>query len=157
MDQHFRLSLDRCVSWRRVIYVVRRGYFTDMIIYRILIGDSLSHHLEESNPPLKISDVGEWRHIGALKSRNRFQHISSGNNIFFDTLIKPILLYGSDFWGCLPLAKNSPIEKLHFMFCKHLVGVYKTTTTEGVLLEPGRLPYATFKTRVGLENYIITY
>ena len=31
----------------------------------------------------------------------------------FDTIVKPILLYGSDFWGCLPLPKNNPIEILH--------------------------------------------
>ena len=36
----------------------------------------------------------------------------------FDTLIKPILMYSSDFWGCLKLPANNPIENLHSRFCK---------------------------------------
>ena len=58
----------------------------------------------------------------------------------FDSIIKPILLYSSDFWGCLNLPKNNPIENLHFTFCKHLLGVQKGTTNVGVLLELGRTP-----------------
>ena len=30
----------------------------------------------------------------------------------FDALIKPILLYSSDFWGCLKMPKNNPIENM---------------------------------------------
>ena len=56
----------------------------------------------------------------------------------FDTCVKSILLYGSDFWGGLPLPKNNPIENLHLRFCKHLLGVQKYTTTTGVLLELGK-------------------
>ena len=58
----------------------------------------------------------------------------------FDTMIKPILLYSSDFWGCLKLPKENPIEKLHMMFCKQILGVQKQTTNVGVLLELGRIP-----------------
>ena len=58
----------------------------------------------------------------------------------FDSIIKPILLYSSDFWGCLNLPKNKPIENLPFTFCKHLLGVQKGTTNVGVLLELGRTP-----------------
>ena len=58
----------------------------------------------------------------------------------FDTLIKPILLYGSDFWGCLKCPKNNPIENLHMQFCRQLLGVQKNTTNYGVLLELGRIP-----------------
>ena len=51
----------------------------------------------------------------------------------FDTMIKPILLYSSDFWGCLKLPKENPIEKLHITFCKQILGVQKQTTNIGVL------------------------
>ena len=37
----------------------------------------------------------------------------------FDALIKPILMYMSDFWGCLKIPKSNPIEKrevCHFLF-----------------------------------------
>ena len=38
----------------------------------------------------------------------------------FDTLVKPILLYASDFWG---IPKNNPIENVHIKFCKELLRV----------------------------------
>ena len=43
----------------------------------------------------------------------------------FTYLITPILLYCSDFWGCLKQTKNHPIEKLFMIFCKQLLGVSK--------------------------------
>ena len=58
----------------------------------------------------------------------------------FDTLIKPILLYNSDFWGCLKMPANNPIEIMHMRFCKELLGVQKQTSNTGVLLELGRVP-----------------
>ena len=58
----------------------------------------------------------------------------------FDTLIKPILLYASDFWGCLKMPHNNPIENTHMRFCKDLMGVQRQTSYIGVLLELGRVP-----------------
>ena len=52
-------------------------------------------------------------------------------------MVKTILIYASDFWGCLKLPKNNPIERLHNMFCKQLLGVQKQTNTVGILLELG--------------------
>ena len=53
----------------------------------------------------------------------------------FDTCVKPILLYGSDFWGALKLPQNDPVEKTHLKFCKELLGVQRKTTSMGVYLE----------------------
>ena len=58
----------------------------------------------------------------------------------FDSLVKPILLYGSDFWGCLKLPKTNPFENLHMLFCPQVLRVQKSTTKNGVLLELGRVP-----------------
>ena len=58
----------------------------------------------------------------------------------FDTLLKPILLYNSDFWGCLKVPVNNPIENVHMKFCKDLLGVQRQTSNIGVLLELGRMP-----------------
>ena len=46
----------------------------------------------------------------------------------------------SDFRGGLKptSVKEHPIEKLHTMACKHLLGVQKQTINKGVLLELGR-------------------
>ena len=58
----------------------------------------------------------------------------------FDTLIKPILLYVLDFWGCLKMPHNNQIENTHMIFCKDLLGVQRQTSNIGVLLELGRVP-----------------
>ena len=71
----------------------------------------------------------------------------------FDSLIKPILLYGSDFWGCLSLPKNNHMGNLHLMFCKHLLGVHNSTTTDGVPLELGRIPLHVFAKKAAIKNW----
>ena len=58
----------------------------------------------------------------------------------FRSLIEPILLYASDFWGALKLPTNNPIETLFMSFCKQLLGVQKQTMNNGVLLELGLFP-----------------
>ena len=58
----------------------------------------------------------------------------------FDTLIKPILLYVSDFSGCLKMPSNNPMENTHRRFCKDLLGVQRQTSNIGVLLDLGRIP-----------------
>ena len=60
----------------------------------------------------------------------------------FDTLIKPILMYASDFWGMSKfntLEKN-PCESLHIELCKQLLGVSSNVSHVASLLELGRVP-----------------
>ena len=71
----------------------------------------------------------------------------------FDSLIKPILLYNSDFWGCLKIPKNNPIENVHMRFCKELLGVQKQTTNIGILLELGRVPLTLFAKKNCIKNW----
>ena len=71
----------------------------------------------------------------------------------FDTLIKPILLYASDFWGILKLPKNNPFETLFYSFCKQLLGVQKQTTNIGVLLELGLVPLKLYARKNALKNW----
>ena len=70
-----------------------------------------------------------------------------------ESLIKPILLYCSDFLGCLKLLQTNPIEKLYMMICKQLLGVQKQTTNWWVLLERGRIPLCTFATKFAIKNW----
>ena len=58
----------------------------------------------------------------------------------FHTLVKPILLYGADFWGCLKVPHNNHVETFYMKFFKDLLGVQKQTTNDGVLLELGKWP-----------------
>ena len=70
-----------------------------------------------------------------------------------DFLIKPILLYSSDFWGGLKLPRNNPIENLHMMMLKQLLGVQKQTTNIGVLLELGRTPLNLSAIKFTVKNW----
>ena len=70
-----------------------------------------------------------------------------------DTLIKPILLYASDFWGALKLPRSNPIENLHMMMCKQVLGVQKQTTNVGVLLELGRIPMHLYASKFAIKNW----
>ena len=71
----------------------------------------------------------------------------------FDTLIKPILLYASDFWGLLKLPKNNPVETLFHSFCKQLLGVQKQTTNIGVILELGVVPLKLYAKKNAIKNW----
>ena len=71
----------------------------------------------------------------------------------FDSLVKPILLYSSDFWGCLKMPKNNPIENLYMRFCKELLGVQTQTSNLGSLLELGAVPIMFFGIKNCLKNW----
>ena len=70
-----------------------------------------------------------------------------------DSLVKPILLYCGDFWGCLKMSKNNSIENLHIMMCKHILGVQKQTTNIGVLLELGKVPIHFEAVKLSVKNW----
>ena len=72
----------------------------------------------------------------------------------FKSLIEPILLYASDFWGILKLPKNNPIENLFLSFCKQLLGVKKQTTNVGVLLELGQIPLSIHAQKNSIKNWV---
>ena len=64
-------------------------------------------------------------------------------------------MYMNDFWGGLPAIdeKYNPIEKLHFMACKQILGVQKQTTNVGVLLELGRIPLQNYVIKAAIKNW----
>ena len=70
-----------------------------------------------------------------------------------DSLVKPILMYASDFWGCLKLPKNNPVENLYMTMCKQILGVQKQTTNIGVLLELGRTPLSICAAKFSVKNW----
>ena len=59
----------------------------------------------------------------------------------------------SDFWGCMKLPKTNPIENLHMMISKQLLGVQKQTTNIGVLLELGRVPLPLKAVQLAIKNW----
>ena len=88
------------------------------------------------------------------KMRHLFKQHLSMTLFLFEVLIKPILLYASDFWGCLKMPKNNPIENVHIRFCKDILGVQKQTTNVGVLLELGEVSITIFAKKNCIKNYI---
>ena len=70
-----------------------------------------------------------------------------------DAMIKPILLYLSDFWGCMNLPKSNPIENLQMMIYKQILGVQKQNTNIGVLLELGRVPLILSAIKLAIKNW----
>ena len=81
-------------------------------------------------------------------------HQNIKNSIhLYNHMVKPILLYMSDLWGCLKLPKNNPIERLHNMFCKQLLGVQKQTPTVGILLELGLVPITFHAIKASIKNW----
>ncbi|NQY54591.1 MAG: RNA-directed DNA polymerase, partial [Campylobacteraceae bacterium] len=61
----------------------------------------------------------------------------------FDSLIKPILLYGSEVWGSYQLTTNSPIVKFVNKFYRTLLAVPNSCSTMGTHVELGRFPINT--------------
>ncbi len=83
-----------------------------------------------------------------------------------ESLVKPIILYCSDFWGCLRgprtgptanmyeyMCKYDPIEKLYSSICKQVLGVQKQTTNVGVLLELGLVPLYLCSVKFAVKNW----
>ena len=71
----------------------------------------------------------------------------------FDALIKPIILYMADFWGCLPLQKYNPVDTTQNRFLKQMLGVQTQTTTSGILLETGSVPLSLFAQKYCIKNW----
>ena len=72
----------------------------------------------------------------------------------FRSLIEPILLYASDFWGILKMPVNNPIENVFTSFCKQLLGVQKQTSNNGVLLELGLSPIIILGQKNAIKNWV---
>ena len=108
--------------------------------------------------------------------KNTFINTSLQPNIYlklFDSLVKPIALYGCEVWGAFGhkssmlvklvsnlLAKdNSPFEKLHLRSCKHILQVSKHASNMGTRAELGRFPLmfnvicSVVKYRIRLESF----
>ena len=53
----------------------------------------------------------------------------------------------------MKIPKNNPIENLHQMACKHILGVQKQTTNIAVLLELGRVPIHLHAIKSAIKNW----
>ena len=70
----------------------------------------------------------------------------------FDSLVKPVLLYGSEVWGSAILSENNPINKFTNKFYRTLLGVPRHTSNAGLHAELGRFPI-----HVNIQKSMIKY
>ena len=153
------LEKTKCMIFNKTGRMIRRDFWfenkkVEMVrkykYLRFLITPSINLHTALTD----LKDRG-LRALGAIKTKlgiNFRKHIPITIHLF-DSLVKPILLYASDFWGCLKLPKVNPIENLHIKFCKDLLGVQIQTTNLGVLLELGRLPLCIYGKKNVAKNW----
>ena len=88
-----------------------------------------------------------------LKLGHLFRQDLTTTIALFNALIKPILIYASDFWGCLKLPKNNPIENVQMRFYKEILGVQRQTCNIGVLFELGEIPITIYARKNCINNY----
>ena len=124
-------------------------------------------HLGEINTGLKdLRDRGFKAFMKLKRDLGTFNQNVSTALLLFNSLIKPIILYCSDFWGPLKIpkptsagdlydymSKSSPVEKLYSSICKQTIGVQKQTTNIGVLLELGVVPLFLYSIKFSIKNW----
>ena len=75
---------------------------------------------------------------------------STGINLF-DHVVKPVLTYASDIWGCDRIKKNNsffnwmmndPLEKCHLKYLRYILGVNKHAPKLAIYGDSGRFPLA---------------
>ena len=133
LTNHLKINFDKtkCMIFNKTGRLLRNKFNVRSYKYLGLVftpSGEIKSALDDLKPIALKAYMGMKDKLGIC-----FKSYPTDTAQLFDTLVKPILLYGSDFWGCLSLPENNPIENLHLMFCKHL-GVQKHTTTDGVLL-----------------------
>ena len=163
-------------------YATENGLTINMKKTKVMIFNKTGRHIRKSFylGDLKIETTKEYKYLGFkitpyggiipdlhdLKDRALKAYYKMKNKMgasfrkhplvilhLFQTLVTPILLYASDFWGILKLPNNNPIENLHMKFCKELLGVQKQTTNIGVLLELGLTPLSIHAIKNCLKNW----
>ncbi|CAJ0936895.1 unnamed protein product [Ranitomeya imitator] len=105
---------------------------------------------------LELSQSGSFKQaIESLKDkaskafyaiRRRLYHLKAPVTVWlknFDSIIAPILLYGSEVWGPVSYPNWSkwdagPTEIFHLEFCKHLLQVHRSTSNSACRAELGR-------------------
>ena len=82
--------------------------------------------------------------LGSIPPRTSFY--------LFETLIRPILLYGSDVWG-ISRPNNDAIDKVFYQYVRCVLKVKATTSNVMVIGESGQLPPSVFS-QINVLSYM---
>ena len=153
------LDKTKCMIFNKTGRLIRRTFSLgntrlEMVKEYKYLGFLVTPSFNITTALVDLKDRG-LRAYGALRGKLGFsfrKHIPT-TLYLFDSLIKPILLYASDFWATLKLPQNTPVELLHRKFCKQLLGVNLQTTNNAVYLELGRLPLEIYAKKNAAKNW----
>ena len=67
----------------------------------------------------------------------------------FDTLVSPILNFGSELWG---MYKATDIELVHTKFLRYILGVKKSTNLSALYGELARIPLPVYR-KINMIKY----
>ena len=156
---HVNLDKTKCMIFNKTGRLMRRPFYfgekkLEMVREYKYLGFLVTPSYNITAALVDLKDRG-LRAYGALKMKLgiTFRKHLPTTFYLFDSLIKPILNYASDFWGTLKLPTNNPVEILHRKFCKQLLGVHPQTTNIAVLMETGRIPLEIFAKKNAAKNW----
>ena len=161
--QENKLTLNKdktkCLIFNKTGRLIRKPfYYRDTILeivksYKYL-GFTItpSGEINTGLKDLRDRALKAWYKVRNILGSQFRKHISNIDSIF-RCLVQPILLYCSDFWGCLKPPKNNPIESLFNTINKQILGVHKKTTNIGVLLELGKTPIQLLAIKLAIKNW----
>ena len=105
-----------------------------------------------------LHDLKSRSNRALFKIKNKMgEHFRTNPSItikLFNTLVRPILTYMSELWGCLKMPKNDPISNFQMSFLKEILGVNIKTTNTGVLLETGEIPINLLAKKLCIKNWV---
>ena len=87
------------------------------------------------------------------KMGNEFYMSFDVSSYLFKALVEPIILYLSDFWGCMLRPKNNHVDIVQNKFLKQFLGTQQRTTSNGILLETGQIPLITYAQKNCVKNW----
>ena len=160
-ENSMQVNLDKtkCMIFNKTGRLIRRTFHfgdakLEMVNEYKYLGFLVTPSFNITRALIDLRDRG-LRAYGALKAKLGIsfrKHIPT-TLYLFDSLIKPIILYASDFWATLKLPQNNPVEVFHRKFCKQLLGVHTQTTNMAVYLELGRLPLDLYGRKNAAKNW----
>ena len=149
----------KCMTFNKSGRLIRRNFHVNGVILENVRSYKYLGFLLTPSGEIRtgLKDLRDRALKAFMKLRNTLGTAFNKNVLttisLIQALINPILLFNSDFWGCLKLPKANPIDNLDMMMCKQLLGVQKQTTNIGVLLELGRVPLQLFAVKLAIKNW----
>jgi hypothetical protein len=113
------------------------GQFVDIVDNFSYLGVKFSYTGSFSEATKTLAEQGLRAYNSLLGIFDRIKLDVKTKLHLFDSLITPILLYGSDVWG---IYKYKDIDKLQIKFYKYVLGVKKQTPNCAVYGELGKFP-----------------